>query len=138
MVSDIKLGAFKFLKVFAERSEEFKGELKITPNINLKSIDKHTSDLSKQESLKIDFKFDVDYNGLGKISLEGLLFLIMDPKTLKETLSSWKDKKLNDEVKSIILNLIMHKSSVRAMELEEELNLPLHVQLPRLQMESKK
>lgn len=135
MVSDIKLGAFKFLKVFAERSEDFKGELKITPNIHIKSVDKHTSDLNKQESLKVDFKFDVDYSGLGKISLEGLLYLIMDAKTLKETISTWKDKKLNDEVKSIILNLIMHKSSVRAMELEEELNLPLHVQLPRLQVQ---
>ena len=135
MTRDIKLGAFRFLKVFAERTEDSNGELKITPNIHIKSIEKHRSDLSKQESLKIDFRFEVDYNGLGKISLEGNMYLIVDSKTSKEILSGWKDKKLDAELQTIIINLIMHKSSVRALELEEELSLPIHIQLPRLQMQ---
>lgn len=138
MTRDIKLGAFKFLKVFAERKEEFKGELKITPNINIKSIDKFKSETSKQESLKIEFKFEIDYNGLGNISLEGVMYLVVDSKTMKEAISGWKDKKLDSEIQTIILNLIMHKSSLRALELEEELNLPLHIQLPRLQIQPKK
>lgn len=138
MARDIKLGAFKFLKVFAERAEDFKGELKIIPNINIKSIDKHKSEPSKQESLKVDFKFEVDYNDLGKISLEGNMYLLVDAKTMKEAISGWKDKKLDEEIQTIILNLIMHKSSLRALELEDELNLPLHVQIPRLQIQPRK
>jgi hypothetical protein len=137
MVKDIKLGSFRFLKQSVERTEDFKGELKITPNINVKSIEKFKSDSSKQEALKVDFKFEVDYNGLGSVLLEGRMILVTDSKTVKEAVDSWKDKKLDSDINLIILNIIMQKSSVKALQLEEEIGLPFHVQLPRLQLGKK-
>jgi hypothetical protein len=137
MAKEIKLGAFRFLKQTVERNEEFKGELKITPNINIKSIDKFKIESTKQETLKIDFKFEVDYNELGKVSLEGRMILIADPKLVKETIEGWKDKKLDSEIKVIILNIIMQKSSIKALQLEEEIGLPFHIQLPKLQLGKK-
>ncbi len=139
MVKDIRLGAFRFLKQSVERNEDFKGEVKIVPNINIKSLEKFKSDSSsKQESLKVDFRFEVDYNGLGNISLEGRMYLIMDPKVVKEAVDNWKDKKVNSDINLVILNVIMQKCSVKALELEEEIGLPFHVQLPRLQLGNKK
>lgn len=137
MAKDIKLGAFRFLKQLVERNEDFKGDLKITPNINIKSIEKIKSDSSKQEAIKVDFKFEVDYNGLGKVSLEGRMVLVADSKTVKEAVDGWKDKKLDNEINMVILNIIMQKSSVKALQLEEEIGLPFHVQLPRLQIGKK-
>ncbi|VVB80542.1 Uncharacterised protein [uncultured archaeon] len=133
MVKEIKLGSFRFLKQSAERNEDFNGSVTINPNINIKSIEKFKIEDSKQESLKIEFNFDVDYAQMGKISLEGRMFLFTDPKTMKETIEGWKNKKIDSEVNVLILNLIMQKSSVKALQLEEEIGLPFHVQLPKVQ-----
>jgi hypothetical protein len=137
MAKEIKLAGFKYSKILVERNDELKGELKITPNINIKSIEKFKSDNSKQELLLVDFKFGIDYTSLGKVELEGKMFLSLDQKTMKDTLESWNDKKMDSEMNLIILNAIMQKASIKALELEEEMNLPPHVQLPRLQLGKK-
>ena len=137
MTRDIKLAGFKYTKLNVERFEDFKGELKVTPSINIKSIDKHKSEASKQDLLEIKFQFGIDYSALGAVNLEGQLFLLTDSKTFKEALDGWKSKKLDSEINLIILNVIMQKASLKALELEEELNLPPHIQLPKLQLEKK-
>lgn len=137
MTKEIKLGGFRFTKQSVERNENFKGEVKVSPNMNIKSIEKFKSENIKKESLKVEFKFEVDYGELGKVFLEGFLFLITDPKTQKEALDSWKNKKLDNDINLIILNIIMQKASIKAMSLEEEFGLPLHVQIPRLQLGKK-
>lgn len=136
MAQEIKLAGFKYTKINVERKEDNKGELKITPNINIQSIDKFKSD-SKQDILQINFQFGIDYSSLGKVELEGRLLLATDSKTLKDALEGWKNKKLDNDINLIILNVIMQKASVKALELEEEMNLPPHIQLPRLQLGKK-
>ena len=137
MVKDIKLIGFRYSKMNIERNEEFKGELKITPNINIQSIEKFNSD-SKQDILQVSFSFGIDYSSLGKLELKGKMFLSVDPKTIKDTLEGWKTKKLDDQINLVILNTIMQKASLKALELEEEMNLPPHIQLPKLQLGEKK
>lgn len=137
MTQDIKLLNFKYNKVFVERNDDFKGELKITPNINIKNIEKHKIESSKQETLKIEFGFNVDYDLMGKIELEGKMHLLAEPSIIKEAIDGWKDKKLSDSINLLILNVIMQKASVKALGLEEEMNFPPHVQLPRLQLSKK-
>lgn len=134
MAKEIRLAGFRYLKINVERNEELKGDLKITPNINIRSIDKFKSENSKQELLQVDFEFGIDYASLGKLDLAGKMFLAVDSKTMKESLEGWKNKKLDNEINLVILNTIMQKASLKALELEEEMNLPPHVQLPRLQL----
>jgi hypothetical protein len=134
MAKEIRLAGFRYLKINVERNEELKGDLKITPNINIRSIEKFKSENSKQELLQVDFEFGIDYASLGKLDLAGKMFLVVDPKTMKESLEGWKNKKLDNEINLVILNTIMQKASLKALELEEEMNLPPHVQLPRLQL----
>jgi hypothetical protein len=136
MAQEIKLIGFKYTKVSVERNEEGKGDLKITPNINIKSIDQFKSE-SKQEILEIKFNFNIDYASLGKIELTGRLLLSVDSKTLKDAIEGWKSKKLDNNINMIILNVIMQKASIKALQLEEEMNLPPHIQLPRLQLGKK-
>lgn len=136
MAQEIKLVAFKYTKINVERNDESKGELKITPNINIQSIDKLKSE-SKQEILEIKFNFGIDYSSLGKIELAGKMLLSADSKTVKDALEGWKNKKLDNNFNMIILNVIMQKASIKALQLEEEMNLPPHMQLPRLQLGKK-
>ena len=134
MTKDIKLAGFNYTKILVEKEKEFSGELKISPNINIKNIEKHNSENSKNNFLKVEFKFGVEYTNLGKIDLEGVMFLIVDSKIQKEVLDSWKNKKLEGNINLLILNIIMQKASLKALELEDEMGLPPHVQLPRLQL----
>jgi hypothetical protein len=137
MAKDIKLAGVNFYKVSAEKNPEFKDKITIKPSINIANIEEYKP--SKNDVCKVDFNFGINYGDLGKVALTGAVFLSMDGKTLKEILKSWKDKKLDNDTNVLILNVIMQKASLKALQLEEELGLPPHVALPRLQLgESKK
>lgn len=136
MAKDIKLAGVNFYKVTAEKNPEYKDKIEIKPSINIANIEEHKA--SKADICKVDFNFGVNYGGLGKIELSGAIFLAMDGKSLKETLKGWKDKKVDNEMNVLILNVIMQKASLKALQLEEEIGLPPHVSLPRLQLGNSK
>lgn len=137
MAREISLLGFNYTKISAQRYPDFKGKLEINPNINIASIEKHDLNLIKQDALKIVFSFNIQYKDLADINLDGEIILKTDSKTLKETLNGWKNKSLDPEIQSMILNLIMQKASIRAIELEEEMNLPIHIKIPRLEVSKK-
>ena len=137
MARDISLLGFNFTKISAQRYPDFKGKLEVKPKINIASIEKHELNLIKQDAVKVKFSFGINYKDLADIDLDGEVILKTDASTQKEILSGWKDKKLDSEVQSIILNLIMQKASIRAIELEEEMNLPIHIKIPRLEVSKK-
>lgn len=135
--TQMKLAGFNFTKINAEKNTDFKGNLEIKANIAISSMEKFKPEYSKQESLKVSFEYLVDYSELGKIDIKGVLFIITDPKTIKDTIKDWKDKNYNADMNIAILNIINRKASIKAFELQEELTLPPHVQLPILRPESK-
>ena len=137
MVRDISLLGFNFTKISAQRYPDFKGKLEVKPKINISSIEKHELNLVKQDAVKIKFAFGINYKDLADIDLEGDVILKTDASTQKEILESWKNKKLDVEVQTLILNLIMQKASIKAIELEEEMNLPIHIKIPRLEVSKK-
>lgn len=136
---EIKLLGFNFTKVSVEKNLDFKGNLEINQTINLDNIEKFKSDIAKDESLKVSFSYGVNYKELGNVSIKGIMFLMFDTKTTKEILKSWENKKLADNVNMILYNIIIQKSSVKALELEETVGLPYHMSMPVLksQPESK-
>ena len=125
----LKLIGSKFTKLNAERNTEFSGKLEIKTNIKVVSLDKVKE---AKDSLKLSYNFDIDYNELGKISIEGILYLSGDSKTIKELVKIQKDKKYDSPEYIAITNLIIQKASIKAFELEEELGLPIHIKLPTL------
>lgn len=132
MVREIKILGINFVKINAKKDPNYNEKITMKPNIDLISVEKEKIELIKQEALRISFNFEVSYEKLGNISLEGVLLLSVDAKTLKEAITQWKDKKLPEDLKLLILNIILQKSSLRALKIEEELGLPFHMQMPRL------
>lgn len=137
MAREIRLLGFNLTKVTAEKKPEFSGKLQITNNIAIVSAEKHKLDLGKEEALKVTFDFDISYGTLGNVGLSGTLFLLVDSKTLKEALKSWEDQKLPDDLRTIVVNLVMQKASLKALQIEEDLGLPLHMPMPRIEVDSK-
>ena len=128
-MAEIKLIGSRITKILGERNPEFAGKLEINTNIKIRDMEKIKD---AKDSLRIDYDLSIDYGELGKISIEGMLFVSSDSKTIKEIQKAWKDKKFDTEEQVMVTNLIIKKVSIKAFELEDELGLPLHIQLPSL------
>ena len=137
----MRLIGFNFTKINAERLKDKTDSIKFNTNIKLSSIESLNSDMlkTKEEIVKIDFTYNVTYEpDFAKIELSGNAILAMEPKLAKEALKGFKDKGVSDEFRIFILNILLKKVNLRALELEEELNLPLHLPLISLNKDSLK
>lgn len=132
MADEIRLIGFNLTKIEGEKKPDFDGTLSIKSNIDISNIEKHQMTIGKQDALKASFKFVIDYAELGKVALEGIVFLIVPAKMLKQATIDWKKKKIEKDLQLVILNIIVQRASLRAFQLEEELGLPIHIQLPRV------
>jgi len=139
MVKEFKLLGFQFDKILVEKDPEFKGKISNpSSDINIKSVEKHNISLIKEDSIKITFSFTLKFGDLGKLEMFGNLVILLDEDSKKKVLEDWKTKKMPEDIRLTILNLILQRSSLKALHLEEEVGLPLHIQLPKLQIQSKK
>ncbi len=124
---------FNLTKILVEREEKIEGKLEVKQNIDISDVSKEKIPFSEGEAVKIKFNFTVTYDpDFAKLNLEGYLILMVDKDEIKKFLKSWKGKKLPDESKVSLFNFIMNKCNIKALNLEDELNLPLHVPMPRI------
>jgi hypothetical protein len=61
-----------------------------------------------------------------------VVLLLTEKDESKDILKKWKNKKMPEEFRVPLFNIILTKSNLRALQLEEELNLPTHIPLPRI------
>jgi len=130
-MTSLKLVGAKLTKVSAERNQKFSGKLEIKTNIKIISLEKIKE---AKDTLKLSYSFEVDYVELGKIEVEGDIFLSGDQKIIKDLLKVQKEKKFDTPESIGLTNLIVQKASIKAFELEEELGLPIHIKLPTLSL----
>jgi hypothetical protein len=131
----MKLIGFNFTKISVEKIGKISKDLKINTSINIDSIDEVKNEMikSKDTFLNIKFNYKINYDPkIALIDFSGNIAISVDSKTGKEILKDWKSKKIDDNNRIIIFNAILRKSNVKALQLEEEMNLPLHFQLPSL------
>ena len=146
--------SFNFTKISAEKKPRFKHSA-INTNIEFVNIEKDEIEMLKDsEVIKVSFNFIVDYSESkekgekdkkeekkepsGKIVFEGTVLLSAEKKESKELLEAWKNKELADSTRTALFNLILRKCSIKALSLEEELNLPYHLPLPNIKKTPKK
>ena len=129
----MKIIGFSLTKISIERIEKIEGELKLDQNIDIKNIEKENIPISKDEALKIKFNFSINYSkNVAKVNFEGYLIILPEKDELKEILKLWKDKKIPNEIRIPLFNFIMNKCNIKALNLEDEMGLPLHIPMPRI------
>ena len=131
---------FNFTKISVERKSLERGDLKINSNLEVNEIEEAKFPIfdSKEAMLAIKFNYLFDYDpSIAKLEFKGEILIGLESSTAQEVLKKWKDKKVSDEIRIPLFNLILRKSSIKALELEEEMGLPLHIPLPRLSKEEK-
>ncbi|MFH1510553.1 MAG: hypothetical protein ABIF10_02590 [Candidatus Woesearchaeota archaeon] len=127
---------FNFNKMSAERMHGVEGKINIKNNVSIKDITRQDLSLgsNKEPALKFIFDFSSDYEPeVGLISLTGDVTYIASEKEVQEVLKEWKkDRKINKELLSTIVNHLLARCNVQALILSREVNLPPPIPLPKL------
>lgn len=128
----MKVVGFIFTKISGERESKPINDFSIDTNIDISNIQE------EDDMLKISFKFAVKYlskskkDEKAKIHIEADIFT-EKTKESSEILEAWKKKEVPIGFKISLLNLILKKCTPKAVQLEDELNLPVHIPIPQLQ-----
>jgi hypothetical protein len=131
----MKILGFNLTKVSIEKFPGTNQDLKINTKIDISEISEVKSSFFKikEEPIGVKFSYEIDYSPeFAKIEIKGVILLAVDPKIAREVLNKWKDKVIPEDFKVDVFNLILKKSTLKALELEEEMNLPLHMPFPTL------
>lgn len=130
----MNLIGFTIGKIHAELKEKIQDKLEIKTNINIKSITQEKIKLPSNDiPIKFDFDFEIKYMPeIADISFSGSVMLAVNKKDSKKIIEDWKSKKINSEMQTPLFNFIITKTSLKALKIEEELNLPPHIPFPKV------
>jgi hypothetical protein len=135
----MRLINFNFTKLYGERLKDTVSEIKFNTKIDILSISPLKSDFLriKEELIKIEFKYSILYEpGLASIELGGIMVLSIEPRIAREVLKGWKEKETPEEFRLFMFNTILRKATLKALQIEEELNLPPHMPFPSFNKDS--
>jgi hypothetical protein len=130
---------FHFTKLHIEQHSPLKGKVSVNNNIDISQLTEHDYSLkNKQKTLNFHFVFTVDYQtNIGQIALEGDVTYLADEQRVKQILQQWKSKKkIPPEESTLILNAALTRCNIKALELSQELNLPPHLPLPKVNFQT--
>jgi len=115
--------------------------MKINNNLGIKSIKKLDISLgkAKQSGLRFEFEYVTKYEpNAASMVFTGEVLFLADDKKVEEVIKNWEAKKPIDEViMTQVMNSALFKSSVKALILAQDMNLPSPVKLPKVTMKPK-
>ncbi len=145
----MQLVGFNLKKIKAEKSPEFKRS-NINTNIEFTDVLKEKLELLKDaDAVRISFIFTVSYTEAAQnpnqekkekeeekkhaeVLFDGDIMLSSSKDESKELFKSWKKKQIPEQFRIPLINFILKRCSVKALSLEEELNLPAHIPFPQV------
>ncbi|MFH1440236.1 MAG: hypothetical protein ABIG89_06710 [Candidatus Woesearchaeota archaeon] len=132
---------FNFTKINVERKEFSKGKVNISNNVTVQDIEESSFSVGQEEqkSLKLTFQFTSTYEpNVGLIELIGDLIFIEEKERIMEIYDNWKEKKKVDkDVMTEILNVVLNRCNIQALILARDINLPSPIPLPKVKVENK-
>jgi hypothetical protein len=129
----MRIIGFNLTKISGERKQNIKEKLEIKQNINIDDVSKETIPISKEEAIKIEFTFSIKYGSeFATIEFKGQIIALPDKDELKDILKEWKNKTLPETIKTGVFNFIMSKCNIKAVSLEDEMSLPIHIPMPKI------
>lgn len=134
----MKFIGFNFNKISVERLQPIKSGLKIQTSVDIKEIKETKADFfnPKESLLEITFSYSIKYEPqAAELDFSGLILISTDPKEAKDILKKWKKRDLPNGFRIQIVNIVMRKASLKALALEDEMNLPLHIPMPSIKEE---
>jgi hypothetical protein len=137
----MKLIGFNFTKLNLEKKSDNFKDMKINSGIDITEVKEVNSPLfnSQESILVLKFNQYLNYErDIANLTFYGNLIISTDQKQAKEVLDKWENKKLPEDFKLVVFNLIFKKVTLKALQFEEELNLPPHIPFPTFKQTEKK
>ena len=132
----MRVVGFNFKQISVEKNKEVTSDSKLRMDIEIKDIQEQKTELfGDKDVINFEYEFNLLYEpDVAKLNFKGgLLMLIEDKELVKEINESWKkDKKIPNRLLLPMRNLILSRCHLKALQLEEDLNLPQHTPPPRL------
>ncbi|MGD9276161.1 MAG: hypothetical protein PVJ67_03225 [Candidatus Pacearchaeota archaeon] len=129
----MKFIGFNFTKVNAERFSDDLNGLNLNNKMDISKIESMDSKDNNKRVIKLSFKYEIDYNpNFAKINLSGEVFVLVDSELAEKITKQWKEdkKSLDEDFRVFAFNILLRKCNLKALELEDEMNLPIHLPLP--------
>jgi len=127
---------FNFKKIAVERKKKLIKGMKVRYDMDLKEVYEESSRLSSGGStvLGFAFEFSVDYNpDIVSLKILGTVNYMLPQDEAKKVLDLWKTtKKLPKDVSIPVINNILDRCNIKALELEQDMALPSHIPMPSL------
>ena len=132
----MKLIGFNLTRILIERKEKIQGQLKVDQNIDISDVKTEKIPITDNEALRIYFKFFINYSeDSAKLKFEGSVLGLSDKEEHKKFIEEWKKKKIPEDVRTGLFNFIMNKCNIKALNLEDDMGLPYHIPMPRLNIQ---
>ncbi len=112
----------------AKKFEEISGQVKINSNMNIIEVKEQVLPVLRATGLAIDFEFKTKYldekdREKADISIDGTVIVMEEER--EKILKDWKkDKKLPDELKYQVIQVVSDKCSKKAIAISDDLQLP--------------
>ncbi len=133
----MKVVGFNLTNVSANRKHKMESLARINQTIKFTDVEEHDAKGIKEGTiLKICFKYALEYEPENAdITLEGVMFLHAKDDAGKDLLDEWKkDQKIEkDEYRIPLFNAVITRCHLKALNLEDQLGLPPHAAVPKLQ-----
>ncbi len=131
---------FGFDKITVERKGQSTDQEKIQNNIKINSLEESKIAIGKEEkeAIAVFFNYVVNYGSMGQLEMDGHILYYDTQENIKELINEWnKDKKVNKVFSANMYNYVLRKVTIKALELEEDVGLPLHMTPPRIELRTK-
>jgi len=127
----MKFIGFNFNKILIERINKKSIGEKISTKLDISSIEKIPNTLNSDEAiLNVEFSYIIDYNPeVARIELRGNVLFNDSNDNINTMITKWENKEMDADFKVNLFNIILRKSNIRALQLEDDLNLPPHMKL---------
>lgn len=132
---------FNIEKIEAEKNIQEIKEVRVKYNTNIKKVAIEELNIGKkQEVLKVNFEFKVEYDpNIGSIFFSGHILILEDPKKARSIVDEWeKEKSTTSQFSLQMINIVLVRANIKALIMAQELNLPPHIPLPRVTASNKK
>jgi len=126
---------FNFSKISIDKKKEPEKGMKINTNIEIKELEKKDIDVFKDKDVfDMAYEFKINYSeDIAELVFNGsILILIENEEIVKNIEENWKDKKLPENLRIPLMNVIFSRCNLKALQLEEDLGLPQHLPSPKI------
>lgn len=126
---------FNFDAIKAEKYKGIDSKIDIKNNLGVTDLvlDK-VSLSSSEEVIKFLFEYTIIYGpGVGEIVLKGHVLYLENKEQVTKIMEEWKsEKKVPSKLMQTIINHVLAKCTVKALNLENDIGVPPHINLPKV------